>query len=118
MFGSGIGAYKVGMVFAVLTVASASIVIWQVLPMLLMPTEFVASARLAIETATEGDAVGIATMISSIAPLVLVVSAIITATTVLLGWRTEKQQMGELKLIIAQLEFEITRLRQAAGEQN
>jgi hypothetical protein len=55
----------------------------------------------------------LATVISG---LTFLVSSIGTASTVILGWRSERRQTQEFKLKVQQLETEVRRLKQASPE--
>ena len=112
MFGSAIAgkAYKIGVVFAILLIASATVLGAEFVSiLLLMPREISITARRVTEFGS--DPVHIIERIVAISPLIFSVSAIVTAVTVLFGWRAERRQTEDLKLRLRDLEFELARSR-------
>jgi hypothetical protein len=109
-------AYRLGVILSVLLLISVIVIgltiTWLYIPSLQpqIPSE------LPRGSSGPGPAENIAAVAIGISFLTFVISAIGTASTIILGWRSERRQAEESKLRIAQLEIQLAEVKAKIGE--
>jgi|HubBroStandDraft_6_1064221.scaffolds.fasta_scaffold219171_2 hypothetical protein len=106
-------AYKIGVAFSTLALVAAAILIWTVVSTVLFsgapPTPEIIALRLSEGVSESGDVDDTIFVVRLVTQswLVVFLCAIVTALTVIFGWRRDRIEAQSLRSRVAQLEAEL-----------